>query len=285
VDRDLRLASILVAVDFSEGAEAAIEHASAIAQRLRAHLVLAHAHVPLAGVLAPAERETAAALRDRLEQLRTTVAGRGISASTQLLLGAPAVALAEAVPALDADLIVMGSRGLTGFRKFLLGSVVERVLRTARCPILVARPGGAAISGYQRILVATDFSPAADRALAAARQLAAPDGQVDLLHCWQVPYLASGTRQSSDEASRRIRNEFQPQFDARREAWPPEGPTLHCENLCKPPAHGIQWWIEQHPQDLVLVGRHGRRGLRQILLGSVAEMTARYSPCSVAVVS
>ena len=81
-----------------------------------------------------------------------------------------------------------------------------------------------------------------------------------------------------------MRNDFEATFDRLREAWPTGGATLRCENLCKQPAHGIQWWIEQHPQDLVIVGRHGRRGLRQVLLGSVAEMTARYSPCAVAVI-
>ncbi len=284
VGDDLRIATVLVAVDFSEGADAAIEHAAGIARHLGARIVLAHAHLPLDTVLARAERDTEEMLRGRLEQLQAGLKARGLTADIQLLLGSAPAILAEAAAQLEADLIVMGSRGLTGFRRFLLGSVAERVVRTAQCPVLIARPGERADGGYRRVLVATDFSPGADRALAAARLLGAPDAQIDLLHCWQVPYLASGSRQSIDEVSRRLRNEFEAQFDRLREAWPTGGAALRCENLCKPPAHGIQWWIEQHPQDLVIVGRHGRRGLRQVLLGSVAEMTARYSPCPVAVI-
>jgi nucleotide-binding universal stress UspA family protein len=272
VDGDPRIVSILVAVDFSPEAGVVIEQATGIARRLGARILLAHA---------AAERDAEAALRDRLEQERVSLAGRGVDATAELLPGPPAVALVEAARARDVDLIVMGSRGLTGFRRFLLGSVAERVLRSTRCAVLIARPG--AIS-YRQVLVATDFSPGADRALAAARLLAAPDAHIDLLHCWQVPYLATGSRQSMEEASRRIRDDFEAQFADRRVSWPPGGPVLGCENLCKPAAHGIQWWIEEHPQDLVVVGRHGQRGLRQILLGSVAEMTARYSPCSVAIV-
>jgi nucleotide-binding universal stress UspA family protein len=49
-------------------------------------------------------------------------------------------------------------------------------------------------------------------------------------------------------------------------------------------AHGIQSWLETHPCELVVTGSHGRRGVRRFLLGSVAELTVRHSPCSVLVV-
>ncbi|HTM20519.1 MAG TPA: universal stress protein, partial [Kofleriaceae bacterium] len=259
---------ILAATDFSLGAEAAVDQAAAIAQRVQGRMILVHV------------RDDADARR--IEEVQARMRERGVDAEARVVDGAPAAALIGLAADRHADLIVVGSRGLTGFRRFLLGSVAERVVRSAPCAVLVARPGSGAPGDYRRILVPTDFSASAAAALALARVLAAPAGTIDLLHCWQVPYLSSGSRQSVQEASQWVRAEMRPKFAAIRERWTGD-PELHCADLCKPPAHGIQWWIDQHAQDLVVVGHQGSRSLRHVLLGSVAEMTARYSPCSVLV--
>jgi nucleotide-binding universal stress UspA family protein len=80
---------------------------------------------------------------------------------------------------LPADLIVMGTHGRSGFERFLLGSVTERVLMKTPCPVLTVPPHAPAASSgvvFPRILCAVDFSPASTKALGVAASLARDSG-------------------------------------------------------------------------------------------------------------
>ena len=140
---------ILVPIDFSEPSGRALEDAIALAKKFEAELHLIHCYQvypeSMVGVryeiAAPAieERQIREAALGRLTDWREKATAEGVSVELHVAMDRPShgiVALAEKLPA---DLIVIGSHGLTGLRHVLLGSVAERVIRHAPCPVLTVK--------------------------------------------------------------------------------------------------------------------------------------------------
>ena len=142
--------TILVPHDFSEDADAALDTAVDLARRLHAELHLLHSYqqpldvlspygVAMPPNLIPEIRDAALA---RLRRIAERHAGSGVRIGVRVVEGPPALAIEEAIGELGADLVVMGTRGLTGLRHLLLGSVAERTVRTAPCPVLTVKSKG-----------------------------------------------------------------------------------------------------------------------------------------------
>jgi nucleotide-binding universal stress UspA family protein len=139
---------ILVPTDFSPPSERALEMAIEMARRFGAELTLFHAHelpayvfpdgvMPVSPqILAELERSMTA----ELERLATIVRAAGVSARIKTGVGAHDVEICHYAEEMSADLIVMGTHGRTGLRHVLLGSVAEKVVRRAPCPVLTVRP-------------------------------------------------------------------------------------------------------------------------------------------------
>lgn len=145
-----RFTRILVPTDFSTTADAALEYAFALAERFGASLQLLHVlEDPFVtdGMAAEAYISEAPALRsamlqDAQERLRHRAAPReaaGMHIDTEVLFGHGARTIAEYAAERGIDLIVIGTHGRTGFAHLLLGSVAERLVRTAPCPVLTVR--------------------------------------------------------------------------------------------------------------------------------------------------
>src|SRR5687767_3888823 len=145
-----RITRILVPTDFSTTADAALEYAFVLADRFGASLHLLHvvADPFIADGMAaetyvldaPALRE--AMLEDARERLAHRAAPRETTATrieTEVLFGHGARTIAEYAAERGADLIVMGTHGRTGVAHLLLGSIAERLVRTAPCPVLTVR--------------------------------------------------------------------------------------------------------------------------------------------------
>lgn len=147
-----RFRTILVPIDFSAHAQAALDLALAMARGGPATIHLLHAYeVPLGtispyGVAVPdallAQVRDAAARR--LEKAANRIADAGVACETHVAHGPAADAIGETARQLGADLIVMSTRGLTGWKHVLLGSVAERTVRSAPCPVLSVRTRDAA---------------------------------------------------------------------------------------------------------------------------------------------
>ena len=139
--------NILVPVDFSPHSDHALDYAVGLAKRFGAKVHVLHAyHVPVP-IATPDQiaipRDFFTSIRDaaskRLKQAADKLAAEGVKVETHLTEMLPATAVVEAAGRLHADLIVMGTRGLTGLKHVLLGSVAERTLRTAPCPVLTVK--------------------------------------------------------------------------------------------------------------------------------------------------
>jgi nucleotide-binding universal stress UspA family protein len=287
---------IAVAIDFSPESERALEHAVAIARRGGASLVLVHVETaaePLELGLTPDGAlpayqtflvEELAESRRRLEELAASHRGGGLEVEVAVVEGFPDTALVETAAERAADLIALGTHGRTGLGRVLLGSVAEKVVRSAHRDVLVAR-GPAPAGGYPRVLVPTDFSPTADQALDLAVALAADGGEVVLFHGWQLPgahYLPGRTSDAVLEPVRRaIEDGARAKADAAIAARAGRV-TFRFEVAEGSAARGIEERAAGY--DLVVMGSHGRRGVRRWLLGSLAESTVRSAPCTVVVV-
>jgi nucleotide-binding universal stress UspA family protein len=138
---------ILVPLDFSESSEAVLEWAAHLAEEHGSRVLLLHAyHLPvefqqLEGAYLPddfwatVKSESEQGLARYAERLRA----RGLEVETLAREGYPATAIEEEAERQGADLIVIGTRGLSGLRHLLLGSIAERVVQRAPCPVLTVK--------------------------------------------------------------------------------------------------------------------------------------------------
>ncbi len=144
-----RFERILVATDFSPAAERAIGWALTLARTAsRPEIVVVHVRslpreieaLAVYGTEKILEQMQAHAHRE-LDRIRTALEAKGIAARTLLVDGVPETAILEVASRESADAIVLGTHGRTGLSHVVLGSVAERVLRLAPCPVLVTGPG------------------------------------------------------------------------------------------------------------------------------------------------
>jgi len=296
----MALTHILVGVDFTPGSLAAAVRAAEVAAQHGARLTLVHAAtVPERPAVPESMQATADAYldvlvdrlagdRDRLATLRTELSAHGVEVSQVLVDRFADDALVEAATELHVDLIVTGTSEQSKLRRWLLGSVAESVVRTAPCSVLVARSGDPD-RGFQRVVVGTDFSPAADTALERAFDLAAPGATIDVVHCFHLAFPAAAPDQLPlGPDPRTLQGQLSADAVARGEeliarlARP--GFTTAFTLRDDTARHGLCDLAEEQHADLIIVGSHGHRGLRRALLGSTTEAVVRHAPCSVLVV-
>jgi nucleotide-binding universal stress UspA family protein len=134
---------LLVPVDFSDASARALETAIGLARKFRARLHLLHCYpvYPLPhtdGVPLPEglDRDLRRAAQQRLSEWGEKANAAGVSVVEHLSPDPPVDAIVELAEEIGADWIVMGTRGLTGLRHVLLGSVAERAIQHAPCPVL-----------------------------------------------------------------------------------------------------------------------------------------------------
>jgi nucleotide-binding universal stress UspA family protein len=142
---------ILMATDFSNCSKEALGYASHLAKRLKANLFLIHVfELPVysdIGVAPSVRPEVQRWLRElkaesarRLEALAKATGRQGVNVRPLIREGSPFLEILEAARELPADLIVLGTHGRTGLAHVVMGSVAERVVRNAPCPVLTVRP-------------------------------------------------------------------------------------------------------------------------------------------------
>jgi nucleotide-binding universal stress UspA family protein len=135
---------ILCPVDFSDGSARAVDKARELSSALATDVELLHAYqLPVMALPDGAVTVSPTFIADMLDRAqkelnkhRDELEQSGVHASTKLVEGSPAEVIAERAKELDTPMIVMGTHGRGGFRRFLLGSVAERVVRTSSSPVL-----------------------------------------------------------------------------------------------------------------------------------------------------
>lgn len=144
-----RIRRLMHPTDFSPASAAAFRQALAMARANRAELLLVHALAPIAPIVAEGyispktwdtlERSARAAAQHHLARLLGRAKRAGVRARGLVLDGEAAREIVRAARAKRTDVIVMGTHGRTGLAKLFLGSVAERVVGTAPCPVMTVR--------------------------------------------------------------------------------------------------------------------------------------------------
>ena len=145
----MNVQKVLIAVDFSEPSQRAANDGLELAKRLGAEVHLVHAFDVPVPMVTPYEvavptgfveqaRESA---KKRLQEVEDRARTAGVEVHAHLTEAPAAHAIARAAEELGVDLIVMGTRGNTGLKHIILGSVAERTLRLAPCSVLTVKDG------------------------------------------------------------------------------------------------------------------------------------------------
>ena len=288
---------MMVATDFSPTAEAALEWAAGLLEARGGTIVLVHAldlHGPLTDFLpspADLDEHVQGAATARLAELAASLGERGIAAETRLELGVASQAVVRAADEVRPDLMVVGSRGLTGVAHLLLGSTAQRIVQHAPCPVLTVHPADRRAPGQENadrvrhVLLPTDFSHDAELAARAARDLlgATAGARITVLHAYHLPveYTAYGTIPTGlpfqqDVAA--VADEKLAEVAATLAADGLQVDTLAREGY---PPDVIVDAARELAADVIAMGTHGRTGLRHLLLGSNAERVVEHAPCPV----
>jgi nucleotide-binding universal stress UspA family protein len=282
---------VLCPIDFSPGSDQALRVAVQVATEHDAELVILHAwYVPplsFAGEY-PLPPEVIQQMSDDAE-LGLAAAAREAAnlgakrVSTRIRTGLPWSTIVDT--ATDGiDLIVIGTHGRTGLGRVLLGSVAEKVIRHAPCSSLAVRPDTVA-KPFVHALCPTDFSTSSSYAMKLATEIVRPDGgSIDLAHVLELPVSYSGDL----PMPQMYRNlDALSSAELERATMELRGKTtmkVTGRSRIGHPGAEILAMIDADPTiDLVVMGSHGRTGLKRLLLGSIAEKIVRNARCPVLV--
>jgi nucleotide-binding universal stress UspA family protein len=193
----------------------------------------------------------------------------------------------QAAQSRAADLIVMGTHGRGGFEHLLLGSVTEKVLRKATCPVLTVPPGErqpAPSGAFKTILCATDFSDTATRAIAYARALAERShGRLILVHALDWPFGQMPRPPATPLAELLVSMETDADERLHKAVPDEHRHQCHVEQVVtrgRAP-HDIVRLAKDQGADLVVLGVRGRGAINLALLGSTAHYVIREAACPV----
>ncbi|MGA2337657.1 MAG: universal stress protein [Terriglobales bacterium] len=291
----LEIKLILCPIDFSEFSIRAYHHALSLAEHYRARLVAQHivelSRYPYADFVASTGdyAEFCRALGEGgKEQLQEFVKNHTYGKIQPELVVHQGVApdcILSFAQARKTDLIVMGTHGRRGYDRLVLGSVTNRVMRTATCPVLaICRPphesGAADVDGsghahhLTRILFCTDFSEDSERALNYAISATEEyDAELTLLHVLEKVPSPARTEEAIARATKQL-----------DKLIPPGGPRKlkikTAVRIGKPYQQIVQLALEAHI-DLVAMGVRGRGALDLAVFGSTTHRVLQLGPCPV----
>jgi len=288
---------ILCPTDFSETSDHALQQAAALARWYGARLTVLHVRLtvtphpdmPEGGPVAPWLEADTEALRARTMAACQAIIAAGTAVDVAVLRGEPVQLVLDMADSLPADLIVMGTHGASGFRRLLLGSVTEKVLRDAPCPVLTVPAAAPAMTSaavaFKRILCPIDFSPSALKALQYALALAQEaGGAVTVLYA--LEYMdPEEPCEHVDFDIRRRRQHFIEQARARLHALVAGEDATWCA-IEEVVAIGRAYrMVLQHAAasngELIVMGAQGTAGVELMLYGSNTQHVLRGATCPV----
>jgi nucleotide-binding universal stress UspA family protein len=301
----IEIRHILCPIDFSDSSQRAFDHAVAIARWYGSTIALLHvvpaaaagAYAPAAPLpplpgLTDAERYD---LDASMRRVADVASGSGVPLEFALREGNPATEIVFAAGAAPIDLLVMGTHGRSGFERLMVGSVTEKVLRKAACPVLTV-PGRAHDAVplppvlFKRIVCAVDFSMPSMKGLDFAISLAKEaDARLTVLHVIEAaPELEPDAREAVHADAQDLTDyvaAVRRQRGARLASAIPDDARTYCTAepmlaLGTPHREIVRVATEQGA-DLIVIGIHGRGAVDRLFFGSTTQQVVRAAACPV----
>lgn len=273
---------VAVGTDLSETARVATDHAAAMAKRLGAEMVLIHVG-----------SDPGASFQELADSY---------GAEARVVAGNPAEKLLTEAEAAGADLLCVGSVGMSGARRFMLGNVPNKVSHHADKDLLIVKTdkGRKQLKDYSKILVGTDGSPTAMRAVQMAAELAKALGApMTIVTAYEPPteaeleaYRSGGSdaisQWNAPKAQRDTPSEFQWRIadaslaqdvlDRAEDCAAEKGADFEVRSIEGPPADTLLQIAEDEDFDLIAVGSVGMAGPKRFMLGNVPHRLSHHAP-------
>jgi nucleotide-binding universal stress UspA family protein len=283
--------TVLITLDGSAVAEAALPYGRALAAALGARVELFSVVERLHGIL-PTQRNAAdralhaaiADLESYLDAVTEQVFEQGSNVFRCVIGGDPAEEILAASREADTAAVVMATHGRGGVRRAVLGSVADKVLRQARTPLLIVRPREDRTVEQRlhvrRIMTPLDGSKLAETALPLATELAQASGASLLLVRAQPPMathtLAGDYMPDFSSIDRELMAQAERYLVSVRAGLPEQ---ITVETVAAPfDGMELPFFAERNSVDLVVMTTRGLGGLQRLLLGSVADRMVRLGP-------
>lgn len=287
--------TILIPVDFGPPSLKALQYGCLLAKKIGAKVHLVHVNElaiqqPLLAPALDLATDFGHQLRRRLQALGAECAPSITAARCHVRTGKASEQIRLEARLLDADLILMATHGYKGLKHVMLGSTTERVVRQARCPVLIVRAAnrtGAALR-LNRILVPTDFSEhsrdALRYAIAFGKRFNATLTLLNLIYpqyyVTNPDYLPYDFGELFEETRRAAKRDVAALVEATSFGGVPFKTRIEEGH----PTEHILEFAAKSGADLIITSTHGRTGLKHAVLGSIAEQVVRYAKCPVLVV-
>ncbi len=279
------LASVVVPTDFSDGSLQALTRALRLPLGPKSKVTLLHV-VPddIPGTLRKdAIREAERSLEKSLARVHQLALARGLAPRqfvADVVEGDSAQQIIKRAHTVEADVICMGRHGRRSFVELRLGSTSRRVVKLGDVPVLLVR--SPATTSYQSVLVAVDLTLSSAKVIKLARPWLEDADQVEVLHASSVAYedyvVVSGERAEEfrDDALKSATRDLKALLTKTGIKAQPRVIGGDARILIIEEA-------KARNAELIVVGTHGRSGVRKLILGSVAEWTMNHAACDVLV--
>jgi len=297
----VRLKTILCTTDFSDYSNQTVSYGAAIAKEFGAQLFVCHViDLQFAAIYGTVhflppdlQTQSIAAAHERIEALMET---QSVPWEAVVATGPPADEIARVVTDRSVDLAISATHGRSGLRRFVLGSVTERLMRSLECPLLVVRdtppemmPDPAQGLRFKKIVVGCDFSPASNSALEYGLSLAQEfEAQLHLVHIIEPQIYSDFLVTSLTEIMGDV-EDIKERLDRRLA----DLVTAEVMNWCGAktaviegrPFEAITDYVVEKEIDLVVLGVRGHGVVETLFLGSTTDRVIRKAQCPVLSVS
>ena len=289
--------SILCATDFSDFSNHTVNYGVALAKEFGARLVVCHV-IDLSAVaiygefqLDPVGQQNRI-IEDANKQLEAITGNQPVQWEPLITVGKPADEILRAVEEKDIDLVISATRGRSGLKRLILGSVTERLMLTLPCPLLVLRSPANELAGapdqkfeLKKILVGCDFSPDSGQALKHALSLAQEfEAELHLANVIETP-TQPNLMKAEPSASEAVQEDYRHLLSQKLKDLVPE----EAHHWCTPqtsilegqPYEELAKYAESNHIDMIVMGVRGHGLVKTLFLGSTTDRVIRRSPCPV----
>ena len=273
---------ILVPTDFSDLSLKAIKVAGKYASIFDGSISLMHSHIPITELDEPYAigmsskiyqdyEEIEESIRKKLNKISDEHIAPEYKGDVQVHIGNPAQSIVEVAE--EFDIIIMSTHGRTGFSRFLLGSVAEKVLRMSKVPVMVVE-NESDVGEFKNILVTTDFSDNAKAAYPKALELAKKTGgSIDILHILSFDQFEDD---ETDPSIKKIREQRMNLIE--KEYFHEMGDKVKSYTLVSDdsPHAAIQKYTKSTPYNLIVMSTIGKTGINYLMMGSTTANVVRH---------